>query len=400
MSKEVATVKCYSYVVYTDTGCSVTDAATGKVLTYALPGQPNAFTALGDSTILSDDSADLVKPVFKNAPIVHGWLAGGGSALPAGYAPAAFLESTGSQFIELPALTVTDEDTVRWSQQYVADGGNLSSIDGVWAAKNDTSGCRFYTNASSGRAILGLLGASASCSLEQYKAGRSFQASKSGLTVDGVLFAGTGTASGSRTGFYIGTQKISGVAYNAKIRLMCFGVGPKCRLIPAVDPSGEPCMLDLVNKTPHYNAGSGNYTVGASLEQVGRLVHNLPATGGIMKLSLPEGYEASELWPPARAMAEAKGWRITLQTYPSATAAATYSMRRVRRVVWCRMTPSEHGAYVDPAGHRTDVQWCADIVGSTPEAEGYEPFDSTAAAAEHWQLVPYEAPEEENLTNE
>ena len=77
-------------------------------------------------------------------------------------------------------------------------------------------------------------------------------------------------------------------------------------------------------------------------------------------------------------------------------AAATYSLRRVRNVVWCRRELSDLGPYVDATGTRWQIDRCAAIfgrLGNDPTAYGYTPFNSFDEAAAHWELQPYVDPE-------
>jgi hypothetical protein len=169
-------------------------------------------------------------------------------------------------------------------------------------------------------------------------------------------------------------------------------------LIPALDPSGEPCMFDTVTKKPFYNAATtgGDFIVGLTLSQAAQLGRKLPSTGGSLTLSLPEGYDRDERVVNSLAEAEAKGWVLTIQTYAAATAAATFALRRV----WVRRQQDEHGSYVAADGSRWQVEWCVDVIGADPESLGYERFRSVEAAVAYWELVPYEYPEEELSTIE
>ena len=40
---------------------------------------------------------------------------------------------------------------------------------------------------------------------------------------------------------------------------MSTGESVKYDLVPALDPTGRPCMFDLVTRTPFYNAGTGEF---------------------------------------------------------------------------------------------------------------------------------------------
>jgi hypothetical protein len=70
-------------------------------------------------------------------------------------------------------------------------------------------------------------------------------------------------------------------------------------------------MYDLVTRQPFRNNGTGQFTVGMTLEQVRSL--SLPTAGGKLTLSLP--YEASidKLAQTALEQARANGWELTLQ---------------------------------------------------------------------------------------
>ena len=61
---------------------------------------------------------------------------------------------------------------------------------------------------------------------------------------------------------------------------------PAANYVPAIDPSGVPCMYDTVTERPFYNNGTGQFIVGLkTLSQAISL--RLPETGGTLQLSLP-----------------------------------------------------------------------------------------------------------------
>lgn len=99
---------------------------------------------------------------------------------------------------------------------------------------------------------------------------------------------------------------------------------PQLDYIPTLDPTGKPCMFDLITREPFYNAATTgpDFIVGMTLEQVRDL--RLPATGGQLTLSLP--YEASidGLAQAALEQARANGWVLTLQ-YDEAELPAGYT---------------------------------------------------------------------------
>lgn len=172
--------------------------------------------------------------------------------------------------------------------------------------------------------------------------------------------------------------------------------------VPAIDNAGKPCLYDTILKTPLYNTTSTPFIVGLTSAQLSTLIKRLPATGGSLTLSLPAEANTPEVADMLQQCHDIKGWTLTVYEYRPA-AVATYSLRRVREVVWCRKAQAEHGSYRDDAGTRWQVERCAAIfgtLGNAPAAYGYAPFDSVEQAAEQWQLVPYEDTEEENLNHE
>ncbi len=160
-------------------------------------------------------------------------------------------------------------------------------------------------------------------------------------------------------------------------------------LRPALDASGTPCMYDLVNSTPFYNVGRVPFVAGVeTIQHLRRVLDNLPTTGGTLSLSLPAKANTPEIADMLAAASAEKGWTLTVYEYRT-TAATTYSLRRVRQVVWCRKQAAEYGCYEDAAGNRWQLERCAAIFGDkgdNPADYGYEPFDSEEQAAEEWRL--------------
>lgn len=167
-----------------------------------------------------------------------------------------------------------------------------------------------------------------------------------------------------------------------------------CHAVPALAPNGIPCMFDRVSKQSFINSGSGSFIAGVgTVAQLTGLLRNLPASGGTLTLSLPAEANTPEMAEALQACHDTKGWTITVHEYRPA-AAATYSLRRVRSVVWCRKEQAEHGSYVDTTGARYNIEHCVAIYGeygNAPATYGYEPFDSMEQAAEEWgfDLIEY-----------
>lgn len=165
--------------------------------------------------------------------------------------------------------------------------------------------------------------------------------------------------------------------------------------VPALTTDGAPVLFDMTrNSAPLVNTGPTAPVPGFTLAQA-RQLGKLSENGREMTISLPVGYEQDEKVQAALSAAAAKGWVLPVQTY-TAAAAATYSLRRVRSVVWCRRMQSAEGSYVDEEGQRWQIEWCAAIFGPNgqdPTAYGYTPFDSEKTAVEEWRLSPYIAME-------
>lgn len=183
--------------------------------------------------------------------------------------------------------------------------------------------------------------------------------------------------------FFMGKIWEAGISAGAEV---------KAKFIPALDLNGIPCMFDRVSKQSFINSGSGSFITGVgTVAQLTTLLRNLPSTGGTLTLSLPAEANTPEVAEALQASHDTKGWTLTVHEYRPA-AAATYSLRRMRSVVWCRKERAEHGSYVDSTGTRWQVERCAAIFGphgQDPTAYGYEPFDSVDAATDYWEITPY-----------
>ena len=119
--KTIPTVEGKFYCVATSTSCEVTTEA-GTLLGTAEAGQPLWFQAQkGDTTTLSDDNAECSASRFNSAPqqqlAVIGVLGGNDDRLPAGYTRVAYLESTGTEYIDT-GYYVKRGDVIRFTVQY------------------------------------------------------------------------------------------------------------------------------------------------------------------------------------------------------------------------------------------------------------------------------------------
>lgn len=169
--------------------------------------------------------------------------------------------------------------------------------------------------------------------------------------------------------------------------------------VPALTLEGLPCLFDVTrNSAPLLNDTATPPIAGFTLGQARKLRY-LPPRAGELAISLPYDWESDIAVNEALSIAGHNGWIIAVRSYSLATAAATYSLRRTRTIVWCRKAISNHGDYVDTDGTRHRLEWCTAIYspnGNDPAFYGYEAFDSKDAAVESWQLSPY-IPQENDL---
>ena len=182
-----------------------------------------------------------------------------------------------------------------------------------------------------------------------------------------------------------------------------FTLGPKLvnRFVPALDPTGTPCMFDTVSKQAFKNDGSGQFIAGVkNASQLRTVLRKLPdrteQETGTLTLSIPADANTPEMQELLDTTESQKNWELTIQE--RAAAVSTYMLRRVRKMVWVRRGLSEYGGYVAADGSRWLLEWCSAIYsprGNNPALHGYEPFGSVEEACEAWGLVPYEVEQDE-----
>lgn len=386
MAKTETTVRGYVYTVTSPNGGTVTDAE-GKLNKPVGAGDQVTVQAPSDSLTCDDDDAVIYKVNFNDAASVLRLL-GGGDKLPAGYTRLEFLESTGTQRIDTgiakPAIA---KYRIRFVRTNVLQLMGFNSAYDKWGV-SDKGKYRNSTNVTA------------------FEAGGVDFITYNDLNYPTVLFSCNGdvesfVANNSYPGgiWSIFAQKDN--TYNCYARLYENSYSAKNgtllgEFIPVIDALGKPCMFDLVSKQPFRNAGSGQFVAGVgTVAQLTALLRNLPASGGTLTLSLPAEANTPEVADMLQACHDTKGWTLTVHEYRPAEA-STYSLRRVRNVVWCRRELSDLGSYVDADGFRWQIERCAAIfgaLGQDPAAYCYTPFDSVEQAAEYWELQPYVDPE-------
>lgn len=395
------------YVVTGTAGATVTSPDGSKTFCTVPEGGQGVFYATAPKVVTSDDSVEVFETTFNSAPVklkLLGLLGGGVSnGLPSGYLAAEFLESTGTQYIDVPySCNLQDAINVSIATEFKFKR-NLSG----WLVEGYKTGMRLgIYNGKTAAGLVKEMGFAGGALSEGWNVIENMLVSS--LKSVKLILNGVTTVERTNDGFNL--SSLSGFRLFAddstdKGELYLPKKWWKAKLnntvifhlISALDPSGTPCMFDKVNKQPFYNRGTDSFIVGMTMAQA-RKLSKLPSTGGTLKISLPSNYAEDEGVVNALATAQERGWVITIQTYEAeAGAASTFALRRI----WVRKTQDEQGRYVASDGTRWQVDWCVDVVGADPQELGYEPFRSVESAVEYWGLMPWVDPEaeEELLTN-
>lgn len=200
--------------------------------------------------------------------------------LPDGFKRVEFLQSNGNEYLYLPDLTISSNDTIEWKQQSVK---NILSVDGVFSSYNySEKPFRFAMNWGTKSLMINLFSSENNPSLDYYKSGSNFILSKNKLIIDNkTISENLKFKDDEVTGICLFTQRINNVCYNSVIKLYYWEVKGKCKLIPCLDDNNEPCMYDLVSQQAFYNQGLGRFLT----DRVYELHYNLnPYT-------LPNGFK-------------------------------------------------------------------------------------------------------------
>lgn len=192
----------------------------------------------------------------------HGGKPGGG--IPQKYTPVGFLQSSGTQYIDV-GLTLTQNSGIRIDLQLVrAMTGNLFGARET-AAKNNFSA---YILKSPTRIYFDFGSSSTNRRYFDYSLKRTtFEVDKSGVKLNGSLAASfaavddfeTPTALLFDIGNTDGNTKIAAKIYGCKF----FENGElTADLRPCLDADGAPCFYDTVRRKALYNQGAGSFTWG------------------------------------------------------------------------------------------------------------------------------------------
>ena len=273
------------YNVKSNDGCAIL-TADGYTLANVPAGGYRIFVApVTEATVLGDAEVSLDP---KGRAVVVGELVGVRqiAGLPVGYVPVEYLESTGTQCL-FTKVSPVEYSTVmsEWVSQYTSlEERHFFGYTGTAFHGINWSG---YWNFSLGRADLekhlfwlelnkinGKLNA-------RIDAGKLHTESYTSNSIAFCPFSIGGGFASSLKCYSARTWKDNALFID---------------FIPCLDPTGAPCMFDLVSKTPFYNKGTGDFLYPGSESSTYSLRQQFPDWGKLTERGLrrlyhvPEGY--------------------------------------------------------------------------------------------------------------
>lgn len=309
------------YVVTTDSECVVTDA-NGKVLCTATAGEQKLFYATTPVVTLSDETATVGEANFKRAALALGLLGGGNSGLPAGYTRVEYLEATGPQYID-PQITLGGKDKVIFLASFVKSGKLCAVYGGTNTVSLNGDGFGFFFSGGSAYPASFVFNAET----QIYKNfglvdNETYEVKVTGEFVEvakqKVFFSRPSGDKKCSILLFACLEKGGNVVNKSSLRLFRFSVSgaQKRQLIPALDPTGTPCLYDLVTSEPFYNSGTGDFlypgkeTTATTYSLRRPRMYAQKTKRGIRRLyHVPRGYNGTP-----EEYAEKHGFKLLLET--------------------------------------------------------------------------------------
>lgn len=244
--------------------------------------------------------------------------------LPMYYTRLAYLESTGTQRIEIRDIQIDNDLGGRCD--YV-DFNSNNDAPMLCASRTVNGTPRFYLPyTSNGTGYYGWndwveLGAynnakQRTVSLLNYFNDRKYKMSYGDTVLSGTLNNTLPVVNNQFLSLFcynsISTYRyVTGKVYSAQLTRLTAMV---CSFIPALDPTGTPCMFDTVTRKAFKNAATTgpDFIAGLTSDQALALA-NLPAAGGSLTVSLPLEVAFDEAVQNALNTAAANGWEITVR---------------------------------------------------------------------------------------
>ena len=280
------------YVITSPNGCTVTQNAGKTTIFTEVPANVQTLVVAQTGELkISDDDA-VVTEVFNLAPAPAGQGEGGG--MPAGYKRVEWLESTGTQWIgtnvpvnSLSTLQVTFEIT-QWGCVVGATGQRNTQI----FADYDYFKIRIEEYSQSWEYSYGK---KYSSTLNIPKATGSLDGEVKQISDTALNISPRSMSVFSRAN---GVYPMAGKIYIVKTYEED---KPVSYLVPALDPTGAPCMFDMVSRSSYYNSGTGDFLYPGKEEEPATFSRRRPITyaqlteHGVRRLyKVPAGYNGTK----------------------------------------------------------------------------------------------------------
>ena len=253
------------YSVFSRNGCVVSFSDGTECL--SVPAEEVRLLLAQEEEMEVSDPAAIVSIVPNGAEVLHGVMMSSYSSdkLPDGYTRVEFLEGTGTQYINVPrALTVAPDCSFVYIAQLTGGtSGSQHAFGARVAANSKEFGVSYNIDRSRVNVMLGGGGGvSIPCELTE-----PHELKANGATGKVVVSGGESYALNpvEITMSSIGVFRRSGIGYSyftgRIFKVSIFNSGQQfMNMLPALDPTGTPCMFDRVSRTPFYNSGTGDFS--------------------------------------------------------------------------------------------------------------------------------------------
>lgn len=329
---KVITVIGQTYALRSKSGGDLTNEA-GDVLETLSPGVQIHVTAQEPAWVLPEDCQVTACRTFKNASLALRLLGGGKSGLPAGYTRVDFLESTGAQYIDTGIVPNMDtglsvEVSTKANVDYIPLGMRDGNGDSRFTAVRRRIGAILSSSVGYGWGQWHVLQVS-----EGEEITRTHYVSAMNWLFSGEASFFDKTIGDSATKplntteltlhyplFMFASNTQGNAAYHLVGQLYNAGITVGQSLVgdykPALDPTGTPCMFDLVTRKPFYNNGTGDFLYPGKEEQATTYSLRRPrmyaqmTEHGIRRLyHVPRGYNGTP-----EEYAEEHGFKLLIET--------------------------------------------------------------------------------------
>jgi hypothetical protein len=315
---EITVEPSRTYAVTTSGSCTVTDA-DGLELCTASSGSQAFFVATTPTVTVSDDGAKVSRATFNYALAVAGLL-GEGDKLPAGYTRVEFLQSTGGQQINT-GRQATDQTCieVKYADTNISNWTPLVCTlsgygQGYAVLATGTVGATNGPRFDYGSSYLSLPGM-------DIRRGRHIIRKEGPRNfIDGEEVRANDSMPAT-TWAELCLLHFQAMAAYTQCKLYSYkkwelGEPVQQNFVPALDPTGTPCMFDMVTRKPYYNSGTGDFTYPGKETQAATYSLRRPrqyaqmTERGIRRLyHVPRGYNGTP-----EEYAEENGFKILVET--------------------------------------------------------------------------------------